>query len=83
MGLLVRPAGPPKLRTGSNSSRRREDSISTKKIRRGDACFTQEKEMLGMRLIGAPSEGRVVGLTEEKKDKYVDAVQKALASLAY
>ena len=41
------------------------------------------KENAGQALDSAPSKDRVVGLTKEKKGKYVDAVQRALVSPAY
>ena len=60
-----------------------KDSISTKKVTRGDASFTVEKELLGSHMVGRPGAQRLVGLPKNKKDKYVAAVQSALSSPAH
>ena len=60
-----------------------KDSISTKKLGKGDAMFNREKEMLGKWLRGHAGGERTVGLTKEKVDKYVGAIEEALKSPAH
>jgi hypothetical protein len=60
-----------------------KDSISQKKVDKGDAKFQTEKEMLGVMLKGAPGSERLVGLPLAKRDKYVGAIQEALDSPAH
>jgi hypothetical protein len=60
-----------------------KDSISQKKVDKGDAKFQTEKEMLGVMLRGALGSERLVGLPLAKRDKYVGAIQEALDSPAH
>ena len=60
-----------------------KDSISTKKVLKGDATFAREKEMLGKWLKGYSGRDRTVGLPKDKVDKYIAAVQEAIDSPAH
>jgi len=60
-----------------------KDSISEKKVKKGDATFTPQKELLGKWFVGKPGKDRTVGLPGDKKDKYVHTVQAALDSPAF
>ena len=55
------------------------DSISEKKLERGDARFKPEETMLGFDLHGHPKRRRTVGLNEEKASRYRSQIQEALA----
>ena len=60
-----------------------KDSISRKKVNRGDARFEATKELLGLLMCGSPGDKRMIGLPETKKDKYREAIRRALESPAY
>ena len=60
-----------------------KDSISEKKLKRGDARFEPTKEVLGVLVSGKPGAGRVVSLPEDKADKCRSSVRDALASPAH
>ena len=60
-----------------------KDSISAKKVAKGDATFEVTKELLGHVMTGLPGKQRVVGLSQGKVDKYCDAVTQALDSPAH
>ena len=60
-----------------------KDSISQKKVLKGDARFAPRKELLGLDVVGAPGKGRVVILPQSKKEKYQAAIRQALDSPAY
>ena len=60
-----------------------KDSISAKKVAKGDATFDTTKELLGLVMTGEPSRGRVVGLSKAKVEKYCQAITDALNSPAH
>ena len=60
-----------------------KDSISRKKVDKGDATFSSVKETLGVMMYGSPGGKRLVGISESKKDKYVARIRQALASPAH
>ena len=60
-----------------------KDSISSKKVERGDATFEATKELLGHVMIGHPSSERCVSLSAAKVEKYAKAVRDALDSPAH
>ena len=60
-----------------------KDSISSKKVEKGDAKFEPVKEMLGQTLSGAAGRKRTVGLSEDKYRKYSEAIDLALKSPAH
>ena len=60
-----------------------KDSISVKKLDKGDATFEATKEMLGLLMMGEPGAGRRVGLTSKKVEKYQTAIRQALDSHAH
>jgi hypothetical protein len=66
---------PPPDVTGRVSSK---DSISEKKLLKGDAQFKQKEELLGFEFSGAVGTGRVVGMREAKKAKYSAIIKQAL-----
>ena len=57
-----------------------KDSISLKKVNKGDATFEATKELLGHVMMGSPGQGRMVGLSETKVAKYCEAIRSALES---
>ena len=69
------------------SSRRRtyystktgRDSISTRKLEKGDARFKPEETMLGFDMHGHPKRRRTVGLNHDKSSRYRAKIQEALA----
>lgn len=71
---------PPPEITGHQGGK---DSISSKKVNKGDALFEISKEMLGLLLRGGTGKDRTVGLPANKRDRYVAAIDKALISPAY
>ena len=60
-----------------------KDSISKKKVEKGDATFEREKEMLGKWIRGYHGAARTVGLPAAKMEKYVEAIRQALDSPAH
>ena len=60
-----------------------KDSISTKKVNKGDAKFETEKELLGNLYNGSPGWNRRVGLPKDKRDRYASAVDEALNTPAH
>lgn len=56
-----------------------KDSISEKKLNKGDGRFKRAETLLGARLAGGPGADRTVGLPKEKLDKYVGHIDGALA----
>ncbi len=60
-----------------------KDSISKKKVDKGDATFEVTKELLGHVMTGGTGRNRVVGLSEAKVTKYADAIVSALDSPAH
>jgi hypothetical protein len=55
-----------------------KDSISEKKLMKGDARFKITEELLGFEFCGARGQGRTVGMREAKKAKYSDHIARAL-----
>jgi hypothetical protein len=55
-----------------------KDSVSEKKLLKGDARFKLKEELLGFEFSGAVGSGRVVSMREAKKAKYFDRIQLAL-----
>lgn len=60
-----------------------KDSISRKKLERGDAKLEPRKETLGVHVNGAPGAARAVALPADKAQRYIQAIDEALASPAY
>ncbi len=60
-----------------------KDSISAKKVAKGDATFSRRKELLGHTMDGSPGADRTVGLSAEKVAKYTKAIDDALGSSAH
>ena len=60
-----------------------KDSISEKKLKKGDARFALDKELLGVQFAGRQGKGRLVSLPRDKADKYIQAVRAALDSPAF
>ena len=60
-----------------------KDSISKKKVDKGDATFEATKELLGHVMIGKPGKERMVGLSEAKITKYAESIMAALDSPAH
>jgi hypothetical protein len=58
---------PPPEITGHDGGR---DSVSTKKLLKGDAAWMPQKLLLGFIADGSPEEGRTIGLPREKTDSY-------------
>lgn len=56
-----------------------KDSISHKKLLRGDAMFHPEATILGVRMFGHPRSQRCVSLPRERVDKYLTDVTKVLS----
>ena len=56
-----------------------KDSISEKKLKKGDAAWATGKTMLGLFIQGEPGVGRTIGLPAEKTDLYVESLENALA----
>jgi hypothetical protein len=55
------------------------DSISIKKLNKGDARWHPTKIMLGFDLHGGDGLGRLIGLPLAKAERYIDAIATALA----
>jgi hypothetical protein len=55
-----------------------KDSVSEKKLAKGDATFKVTEELLGFEFCGATGTGRTVGMRKEKQEKYVAQIQNAL-----
>jgi hypothetical protein len=55
-----------------------KDSVSEKKLMKGDARFKITEELLGFEFCGASGPGRTVGLRAAKKAKYSDHISRAL-----
>jgi hypothetical protein len=66
---------PPPDVTGREGSK---DSISEKKLLKGDARFKLTEELLGFEFTGAVGTGRTVGMRETKKIKYQEKIDQAL-----
>jgi hypothetical protein len=56
-----------------------KDSISEKKLGKGDALFKQNEVLLGFEMRGGAGKGRLVRLPPSRKDKYSDQIESALA----
>ena len=56
-----------------------KDSISEKKLKKGDATWETGKTMLGLYIQGAPGADRTVGLPPEKTELYVESLESALS----
>ena len=55
-----------------------KDSISLKKLKKGDAWFKQEEILLGFLMSGRAGHHRTVAVPSDKHDKYVGRLRKAL-----
>jgi hypothetical protein len=55
------------------------DSISSRKLEKGDARFKPEETMLGFDMHGHPKRRRTVGLNDDKSSRYRAKIQEALA----
>jgi hypothetical protein len=55
-----------------------KDSISEKKLLKGDAEFKLMEELLGFEFCGAVGTGRQVGMRETKKARYTEKITNAL-----
>lgn len=55
-----------------------KDSISEKKLRKGDACFKTSEVLLGFQMTGGQGKDRVVGIPPDKYDRYSARLRKAL-----
>jgi hypothetical protein len=66
---------PPPDVTGRHGGK---DSISEKKLLKGDARFKTTEELLGFEFAGNTGTGRLVGMREAKKSKYSDHITRAL-----
>ena len=71
----IHAAFPPPSITGHINGR---DSISEKKLRRGDATFSTIKELLGWMAYSEPGSERTVALPLAKSRKYIGGIRKAL-----
>jgi uncharacterized membrane protein (DUF485 family) len=56
------------------------DSVSAKKLHKGDATWLPAKLLLGFQADGSPGPCRTIGLPREKTDSYRAHVQRVLAS---
>ena len=54
------------------------DSISLKKLERGDGLLQDSKVLLGFLVRGSPGPGRLVGLPADKASRYISELDKAL-----
>jgi hypothetical protein len=55
------------------------DSISIKKLKKGDACWNPTKTLLGSAVSGRPGSNRTVGMPWEKTNRYSVRIRSALA----
>ena len=55
------------------------DSVSEKKLGKGDARFKPDEVLLGFCPNGRPASKRTFGLPKDKKDRYCDRISQALA----
>jgi len=55
------------------------DSVSEKKLKRGDACFKPYEILLGLGMHGGPGASRTVAIPSAKKDKYLADLREVLA----
>ena len=55
-----------------------KDSVSEKKLAKGDATFKVTEELLGFEFCGATGTGCTIGMRKERQEKYVAQIQNAL-----
>ena len=59
-----------------------KDSVSEKKLKKGDACFKLEETLIGFNPHGGAGRARTISLPLDKKDKYVGHVTGLIAKHA-
>lgn len=55
-----------------------KDSVSEKKLLKGDARFARDKVLLGALAQGGPGAGRTICVPQDKRDRYCDKLREAL-----